>query len=165
MDIIIEKMKCNKCGEEKTPNKFPKRKADKRCNSCVNEYKRAYYSANKEEINRRCRELSPSRRKQKAIYNSRYYNSHKEESHKTSRRYVLKNTYGMSEDDRDNLINKQEGRCAICKKFAELVIDHDHSTQKVRGMLCRKCNLAIGHFEDDITYMASAIKYLSRHLS
>ena len=52
-------------------------------------------------------------------------------------------------------------RCACCKKITDdLVIDHDHETGKFRGWLCRRCNIALGKFNDDIPTLKNAIKYL-----
>ena len=65
------------------------------------------------------------------------------------------------------MFEKQGGCCAICGGVnvngRRLAVDHEHETGKVRGLLCDKCNLAIGLF-DDINNLASAIKYLSREL-
>lgn len=57
--------------------------------------------------------------------------------------------------------------CGICgatessggKK--QLHVDHDHTTGKIRGLLCNHCNLGIGHFKDDTELLQAAIKYLS----
>lgn len=55
----------------------------------------------------------------------------------------------------------QAGRCKICSdEYKTLVVDHCHKTGKVRGLLCQKCNLTIGRFEDDFILMAKAIRYL-----
>ena len=49
----------------------------------------------------------------------------------------------------------------IPKKITDdLVIDHDHETGKFRGWLCRRCNIALGKFNDDIPTLKNAIKYL-----
>jgi hypothetical protein len=70
--------------------------------------------------------------------------------------------------DYDRLYKSQNGCCAICgvsqSKFCEqLVVDHDHKTGKVRQLLCRKHNSAIGLFGDDIVQVLEAVKYLKRH--
>lgn len=51
-------------------------------------------------------------------------------------------------------------RCQICEEVGPLVVDHCHSTGKVRGMLCQPCNQGLGHFKDRPAVMAQAIKYL-----
>ena len=56
----------------------------------------------------------------------------------------------------------------ICKIHQEdggetLCVDHNHKTKNVRGILCRRCNLALGHYNDDINLLESAIKYLKKY--
>lgn len=80
-----------------------------------------------------------------------------------SRRMVCK-SYGMTLEDYERLISKQGGKCAICmleEKGRKLTIDHDHVTGRVRGLLCRKCNRAIGVFHEDVAILARAIAYLA----
>ncbi|MBA7572888.1 hypothetical protein ES708_14675 [subsurface metagenome] len=62
------------------------------------------------------------------------------------------------------LWESQDGKCAICgESFIKLFntcVDHNHETGEVRGLLCRKCNVAIGFLNDDPELMEKAIKYL-----
>lgn len=52
--------------------------------------------------------------------------------------------------------------CSICgRKSSSLVIDHDHSSGLVRGLLCRDCNLGLGNFKDSIDFLVNASNYLS----
>lgn len=53
--------------------------------------------------------------------------------------------------------------CRICGTAERLVIDHDHTTGKIRGVLCRKCNSAIGFFEESTDRLRAAIDYLTHH--
>ena len=46
---------------------------------------------------------------------------------------------------------------------SEIYVDHDHKTGKVRGMLCHACNTVIGHADDNVTILNSAIKYLEEN--
>lgn len=56
----------------------------------------------------------------------------------------------------------QNNRCAIClRDKVRLGVDHDHSTGRVRGLLCHKCNAAIGLLEDSRFRLKSALKYLA----
>jgi peptide methionine sulfoxide reductase MsrB len=50
--------------------------------------------------------------------------------------------------------------CVICGDETKLVVDHDHVTGKVRGMLCNHCNRGLGHFRDDPTLLEFAAQYL-----
>ena len=60
----------------------------------------------------------------------------------------------------------QKGKCAICKSNKKwktrLHIDHDHQTKNIRGILCVKCNVGLGYFEDNINRLKQAIKYLQK---
>jgi hypothetical protein len=50
--------------------------------------------------------------------------------------------------------------CVICGTEETLVVDHDHKTGQVRGMLCNHCNRGLGHFRDDPTLLEFAAQYL-----
>ena len=78
----------------------------------------------------------------------------------------IKKFYNIDEDLYLELYNNQNGKCAICSDDLELKgksthIDHNHTTLEVRGLLCHKCNTAIGLFREDINYLNKAITYLS----
>lgn len=55
----------------------------------------------------------------------------------------------------------QHGICPICKVDSKLVIDHDHKTGAIRGMICRKCNLGLGYFKDSPDALKRAADYLN----
>lgn len=64
------------------------------------------------------------------------------------------------------LYELQRGRCAICRtphkaRLAPLVIDHDHATGCVRGLLCATCNTALGQFQDRVDVLRRAVEYLT----
>ncbi len=75
--------------------------------------------------------------------------------------------YGLTWDEYHEMLNAQDCCCAICGQHPEvvgpLVIDHDHLYGKVRGLLCNGCNLALGHFRDDLLTVSRARAYLDRH--
>lgn len=68
----------------------------------------------------------------------------------------------MSQADYDDLVQHQEGICAICEEpfTDDDVIDHCHDTGKVRGLLCHRCNKGLGFFRDKTNILYRAIKYL-----
>lgn len=80
---------------------------------------------------------------------------------RANRVYWAKGKYGLSQEDLEHL-EKIYPSCAIChKEFTKTPsIDHCHSTGKVRGLLCSKCNYGLGHFEDDPKLLHNAIEYL-----
>ena len=84
----------------------------------------------------------------------------------TAWKHDIKKKYGITDDEYHLLNESQNYVCAICKKSdgrgARLAIDHCHETGKIRGLLCRTCNVAIGYLNDDITLLESAISYLKK---
>jgi hypothetical protein len=75
----------------------------------------------------------------------------------------LKNLYGIAIEEYNLLFQKQNGKCAICNNTQldrRLAVDHDHKTGKIRGLLCQKCNTALGRFEDNSELLKRAIQYL-----
>lgn len=70
--------------------------------------------------------------------------------------------YGLRTEDVERLLAKQENKCAVCGLRTTLVVDHDHTSGDVRGLLCQKCNKGLGHFLDDPSLLNRAEKYLRR---
>jgi len=74
--------------------------------------------------------------------------------------------YGLTTEDYDALYDRQGGRCAICgcsegeSIKGAFAIDHDHTTGRVRGLLCGLCNTAIGKLQDSPTLLRKAATYL-----
>lgn len=71
--------------------------------------------------------------------------------------------HGITFNEFENIGNSQEWKCAIChKEDYKLVIDHDHNNGKIRGLLCRMCNMSLGVFGDSIEGLKDAIRYLDK---
>lgn len=83
-----------------------------------------------------------------------------------NRKYHNFYRYGITADEFDDLLVEQDGVCAICRKDCvtgdRLSIDHDHDTDQVRGLLCRRCNAGLGHFDDNPDLVATALSYLMK---
>lgn len=143
--------RCTKCFISKPKKDYHLRGDGKRrndCRDCVRLYGIKYREKNKKLIKRKKREY------------------HKENPH-IKRRSYLKLEYGLTLEDYDKLLKSQNGLCKICnadnpncEQHKHLYIDHCHSTGKVRGLLCGRCNSAIGHMKDNIEYFEKAIEYL-----
>jgi ribosomal protein L34E len=79
---------------------------------------------------------------------------------------------GSSTEEYRTLFAAQDGKCAICgalhghrsqyDRVCRFAVDHDHRTDKVRGLLCNNCNRGLGHFKDSIENLESALRYLKR---
>ncbi len=90
------------------------------------------------------------------------------------RKSSIKRKYGVDWDTFETAYNKANGKCEICEKPLQLVsikgdevesacVDHSHTTGKIRGVLCRNCNIALGHFKDSRLHLLKAIDYLDSH--
>ena len=128
---------CSQCQEEKPLSEFNKatkgkygRRPD--CRLCQNKAENAYYSTEKGK---------EARFKQ-----------------------WLKTRYKLSLDEYNALVAKHDGNCAICNNpptaYFKLYIDHDHTTGKVRGLLCSQCNSLLGMAKENIDTLQAAISYL-----
>ena len=80
----------------------------------------------------------------------------------------LKSSFGISVDQYNDILLLQDNKCAICGRTEELdgknfAVDHDHKTGKMRGILCKRCNLLLGKFENSTGNMEGAISYLQKY--
>jgi len=76
----------------------------------------------------------------------------------------LKSNFGITKEDYETLFEAQHGVCASCGKSEpngrRLAVDHDHDTDKIRGLLCTNCNTGIGLLGDTLDGLRKAEKYL-----
>jgi hypothetical protein len=72
----------------------------------------------------------------------------------------LMKSYGLTLEAYELLLKEAEYRCTICKSSDMLCVDHCHTTNKVRGILCRNCNKALGIFKDSTELLDKAKEYL-----
>jgi len=98
--------------------------------------------------------------------NRRRYNSLTLEEKKERNRKQQVSLYGLTIEQYDDILKKQNYVCAICGKSEKnssksvLSIDHNHTTGKVRGLLCDSCNRGLGYFYDNVSFLNNAIDYL-----
>ncbi len=96
-------------------------------------------------LQHKCKKCSSANRKQ-------YYKPHDS----------IKRQLGLTWDEVDKI--KEIGECQGCHRTdRRLCIDHDHRTNKPRGLLCHNCNTALGLIGDDISTLANLINYLDKH--
>lgn len=77
-----------------------------------------------------------------------------------NREGYFRRKYGMTETDRQALVDGQFGLCPICLRPGPEHVDHDHETGRVRGALCFSCNAALGQFKDRPDVMRRAAAYV-----
>ena len=121
------------------------------------QYAAAWYQRHKEE------ELV--RRKEYYAANKHRWPSYTKERGRIGVANRRKRTYQVTPEQYEAMNRKQEGLCAICREPNNsgwsLAVDHNHTTGKVRGLLCTRCNRGIGYFKDDPSRLARAIEYLN----
>ena len=130
------------------------------------EYSRMYIKKNKEKH----RERNKKWRRNNPEYDYNYgveYRKKNAEIIKTKKRdYVLKKTYGLSTEKYNEIFERQNGKCAICNKHQKelsrpLNVDHCHSTNKIRDLLCDRCNLTVGYVEN--CNIDVILQYINKH--
>lgn len=151
---------CTTCKISKEKEGFYRNKnmadgRDTRCKSCRNKAYKNWYNTDKAQ-------------EKIKTYSKEYYKrpgvKEKTRAHGINRRF------GISSDVYLKMLSLQKNKCAICNKEEScpkhkyLSIDHDHKTGKIRGLLCNKCNKAIGLLDDNPKILHSAINYLTHNL-
>ncbi len=102
------------------------------------------------------------------IENFRFYNKRDNKRHnicRTCRNIHRKVVRNATNHEYETLLQDQDNACAICGITAEeigkkLIVDHNHETLKVRGLLCWRCNSGLGFFKDNQAHLAMEIEYL-----
>lgn len=131
--------------------------------STYEKYHKQYYQENKEKILKYQKERQKTNPVDKE-YHKKYYEKYYKEN-KEKNKYKR---YGLTLEEYNEISKTQNDCCAICGKHKsklkkELVVDHCHSTGKVRGLLCYGCNTSLGVFNDDIRILQKAINYLKNY--
>jgi len=127
----------------------------------IKEYNKQYHLNHQEEVRIR-HKIRYDLKREEIIQISMDY---KKKHPKKVRNDKLKQNYGITLEDYNMMLSNQHDCCAICKKHKDdlkviLGVDHNHTTGKVRGLLCNKCNIALGGFNDNIELLNNAISYL-----
>src|SRR5262249_23366344 len=109
----------------------------------------------------------PEYRERKLALNRGYHAEHREALNERRRERSLARLareYGIAFEELRRMLSEHDGTCDICRRrpARRLCIDHCHATMKVRGLLCQRCNTALGLLEDDPERLRAAIGYLER---
>lgn len=108
--------------------------------------------------------MRPTKKQFKAEYDKEY---RKRPGYKLiTRKKNLKRKYGITVKVYDTMLAEQNGKCTVCDATPgkrRLCVDHDHTTGKVRELLCNHCNAALGQVDDNIEILTNLIAYLKKH--
>jgi protein-arginine kinase activator protein McsA len=137
---------CNVCQQEKSLDDFHKKTNAKDGRQTV------------------CKECNKAKVKEWQGHSAKYREYVKDRDNNASKQFARRaKKYGLTVDELLDMIDGAENKCKICKRnpVQWLVVDHCHKTNIVRGLLCEKCNQALGLLDDNPEYLESAIKYLA----
>jgi hypothetical protein len=146
---IIKCVCCKKQKQESEFNYFHGRR-NKQCKDC-RQYHNNHYAQNMDG------------KKEKAKI---FYQENKKIFRERAFKRNLKSKYSLSAEDYIKMIEQQQNKCLICenefskKTFNHPCVDHNHETGKIRGILCRKCNLSISYIENP-DFLQKALQYLA----
>ena len=166
--IVIETFTCRTCKITQPITAFAKDNANKYgiktyCKSCANVKAERYRRLNAAKVLESHREYvrrNPELQKAAVI---KYRKANPEVIQLQQRSSRLARCYGLTLEQFEQMLLAQDNCCPICLK--ELIIpcvDHDHNTNKIRGLLCSSCNTGIGHLKDNVSNLQNAIDYLNR---
>ena len=145
------KKRCTKCKQLRLLSEFTKNKNAKdglqwTCKPCA----KKYYRIHKIKILENCKKCKGT-----------------ESAKLKTRNTDLKRNFGITLEQYDEMLENQNGVCAICGGInfdgRRLAVDHNHKTGKIRDLLCMNCNHFIGQAKENIIVLQSAINYLKRH--
>jgi hypothetical protein len=133
----------------------------KKCRDC-GEYKKLSYFYPHKSCSQGVRsECVTCEKKRRAVRHQRAKKYHPERR----RSVVLKNKYGITGEQFEQMLIAQNNKCKICQSTdpgpkGVFAVDHCHRTNKVRGLLCYLCNIGLGSFRDNVDFLNSAVTYL-----
>lgn len=158
---------CRKCGEVKPLSEFHRQRDMKdghrhNCKVCHRAASQNWYARNRADWIAHVKRWKQANRDKVIASQRKRRNERGEELKLKEREGHLLRKYGLRLRDFETLRMAQLGMCAICGRveWDRLHVDHDHRTGTVRGLLCGKCNKAIGLLDDDPRLIRSAEGYL-----
>ena len=146
-----------------------------------NAISKAYYEANKEKLLSKSNAYYKTNKEKIKAHreaNKKEVNAKRKVYYKTNREKILayrkdnkekilsirlKCKYNITLKEKNIMLKKQKNKCKICNiKFSKTrsCVDHCHTTNKVRGILCNLCNVGLGYFKDNTKSLTNAITYL-----
>lgn len=176
MTAVVDQKRCSICGETKPAKDFHRNRSKRdgltsSCKPCSIAQRASWLAAQEPGLANRYRAKWVRENPDKVRASQRRNYAQNREaileqrrSDYADKRTYLTDRYGLTGTDYDRMLEQQSGECAICHTVPSetLHVDHDHESGEVRGLLCRKCNLAIGLLGDSSDVALSASAYLTR---
>ena len=133
-------------------------------------YNRAYFAKNREKLRADARKDYAANREARVAQKRAYNAANKEKVAASQKATYAKNPrkklartasyrYGITPLQ---VMRIWDSPCEVCGATGQIHVDHDHLTGRVRGGLCRNCNIALGHVQESVTTLRNLIKYLER---
>jgi len=134
------------------------------CSSCRQEFPLSGFDQNRAQrdgLHNQCRTCAAAARKKSQLKDLPRWREYQKSWNRKAR-------YGLTDEEFARMTVKAGGRCEVCgdeprEPFMRLDIDHCHASGKVRGLLCRPCNTALGAVRDEPKRLLALIKYLEKH--
>lgn len=163
MSVVVSEKFCPDCKETKTSTEFPRQSASpdglrSNCKKCRNKIRKDP-SLYRDELNmscRKCHRVLPS----EAYFKNKHSKLGRE---RTCIECKRASRFQITRDAVHRIRVNQGGRCPCCSivlPFHKECIDHNHRTGRVRGILCSKCNAALGLANDDVETLRNMILYI-----
>ena len=161
--------RCKQCGETKPVDEFYVNATSKdgrraECKVCNLAGRARKYAANPQPYIDRVKKWQQDNPERLSAYRREY--RRRPERKAADREGHLQRKYGISIADYERMFDEQGGVCAICGEARPeertLHVDHDHATRVIRGLLCFRCNQAIGSLQEDHDIFQAAADYLDR---
>jgi len=148
----MDKRTCNDCKVEKPLTDFSKSKSRKlgyqyTCKNCNNARAKRWYLNNVDKAKDRIRE---------------WKKNNPDKAYKYMRNSGLNYWHGITENEYQIMFTAQNGKCYLCGNSQKkpLLVDHNHSTKKIRKLLCFRCNHLIGAIENNLGLLEIALQYI-----
>jgi hypothetical protein len=156
---------CGRCKEEKELHSFGKKGNGYQsyCIPCRRIKQKEWVAANpqrSENVRKRAAEWTKNNPERAKANRDKYRLKNIEDIRERSAHQHRQRTYGINQEDYENMLNGQDGVCAICKNGSKLWVDHSHSTGMVRGLLCPSCNTLVGYIETHGNLIDKAKNYI-----
>lgn len=164
--------RCTQCGDEKALDQFSKSAIASDglhtwCKACKAKRTREWMASNQQQIGARERARYAADGRNEREQARRWHHDNRDRSLLSKRAWKLRQ-YGLTAEDYTHLFAAQGGKCAVCRcayesaRSRDLYVDHCHETGVVRGLLCRTCNLGLGHLGDSPSLLRAAAEYLEQ---